>query len=97
LYAEISNIYIDFGEIIFKYMLIILCCIIYLFFRTKACLYVSDLSKKDHRILKAKSRLYEWNLITVAVFYSLPVIQLVFTSQKVKNNLLFLFPTNYKN
>lgn len=59
---------------------------IYLFFffcRTKACLYVSDLSKKDHRILKAKSRLYVWNLITVAVFYSLPVIQLVFTSQKV--------------
>ncbi|XP_025405306.1 SID1 transmembrane family member 1-like [Sipha flava] len=53
--------------------------------RTKACLNVSDLSKKDHRILKAKSRLYLWNLITVAVFYSLPVIQLVFTSQKVLN------------
>nr|QEI10617.1 SID1 [Myzus persicae] len=54
--------------------------------RTKACLYVSDLSKKDHRILKAKSSLYVWNLITVAVFYSLPVIQLVFTSQKVMLN-----------
>ncbi|CAI6349746.1 unnamed protein product [Macrosiphum euphorbiae] len=53
--------------------------------RTKTCLYVSDLSKKDHRILKAKSNLYVWNLITVAVFYSLPVIQLVFTSQKMLN------------
>ncbi|VVC31854.1 Hypothetical protein CINCED_3A010771 [Cinara cedri] len=53
--------------------------------RTKTCLYVSDLSKKDYRILKAKSRLYLWNLITVAVFYSLPVIQLVFTFQKVLN------------
>lgn len=60
-------------------------------FRTKACLYVSDLSKKDHRILKAKSRLYVWNLITVAVFYSLPVIQLVFTSQKVRNPYLLCF------
>jgi flagellar biosynthesis protein FliR len=59
-----------------------------IFFRTKACLNVSDLSKKDHRILKAKSRLYLWNLITVAVFYSLPVIQLVFTSQKVNHILL---------
>ncbi|XP_050440508.1 SID1 transmembrane family member 1-like [Adelges cooleyi] len=53
--------------------------------RTKSCLYVSDLAKKDYRILKAKSRLYLWNLITVAVFYSLPVIQLVFTYQKVLN------------
>ncbi|XP_050526064.1 SID1 transmembrane family member 1-like isoform X2 [Daktulosphaira vitifoliae] len=53
--------------------------------RTKSCLYVSDLAKKDYRILQAKSRLYLWNLITVAVFYSLPVIQLVFTYQKVLN------------
>lgn len=66
----------------------IACSLLVKFFRTKACLYVSDLSKKDHRILKAKSRLYVWNLITVAVFYSLPVIQLVFTSQKVNNLLL---------
>lgn len=65
-------------------------------FRTKACLYVSDLSKKDHRILKAKSRLYLWNLITVAVFYSLPVIQLVFTSQKVRL-ICYAFFKNYFN
>lgn len=62
-----------------------------IFCRTKACLYVSDLSKKDHRILKAKSTLYLWNLITVAVFYSLPVIQLVFTSQKVNDFIFYKY------
>lgn len=38
---------------------------------------------KNHRRLNSKSKLYLWNLITVAVFYSLPVVQLVFTFQKV--------------
>lgn len=55
----------------------------FLFFRTKKCLHVSDLSMKNHKRLNSKSKLYLWNLITVAVFYSLPVVQLVFTFQKV--------------
>lgn len=54
-------------------------------FRTKTDLYVSDLARKDSRILRQKSLLYLWNLLTVAVFYSLPVIQLVITYQLVLN------------
>ncbi|KAI5745333.1 hypothetical protein M8J76_010178 [Diaphorina citri] len=46
-------------------------------FRTKTFLFVSDLSRKEHRVLSAKAQLYFWNLITVAIFYSLPVVQLV--------------------
>ncbi|KAL1462447.1 hypothetical protein WDU94_014281 [Cyamophila willieti] len=55
-------------------------------FRAKPYLFVSDLSKKDHRILAGKAKLYYWNLITVAIFYSLPVVQLVLTYQKVLND-----------
>ncbi|XP_075216788.1 SID1 transmembrane family member 2-like [Lycorma delicatula] len=47
------------------------------------CVY--DLSKEAHEVLRAKSNLYFWNLLTIAIFYSLPVIQLVFTYQKVLN------------
>ncbi|XP_074653774.1 SID1 transmembrane family member 1-like isoform X2 [Tubulanus polymorphus] len=49
----------------------------------KTLLYVSDLARKDRRILAKKYKLYHWNLITIAIFYGLPVIQLVITYQKV--------------
>ncbi|KAK3849492.1 hypothetical protein Pcinc_043754, partial [Petrolisthes cinctipes] len=52
-------------------------------FRTKTFLYVSDLARKDMRVLTRKSQLYIWGLFTVAIFYAVPVIQLVITYQKV--------------
>ncbi|KAJ9594365.1 hypothetical protein L9F63_014207, partial [Diploptera punctata] len=54
-------------------------------FRTKTILTVMDLARKNHQILRKKSQLYLWNLLTVAVFYSLPVVQLVITYQYVLN------------
>ncbi|XP_033115413.1 SID1 transmembrane family member 1-like isoform X2 [Anneissia japonica] len=54
-------------------------------YRTKAVLFVSDLSRKDPKLMRMKYRLYHWNLITIAVFYALPVIQLVVTYQTVLN------------
>ncbi|XP_064650536.1 SID1 transmembrane family member 1-like isoform X3 [Lineus longissimus] len=51
--------------------------------RTKTILYVSDLARKDRKHLSKKYKLYHWNLITIAIFYGLPVIQLVITYQKV--------------
>lgn len=42
-----------------------------------------DMARKDPRILRKKSQMYLWNLLTVAVFYCLPVVQLVFTYQQV--------------
>ncbi|XP_030059770.1 SID1 transmembrane family member 1 [Microcaecilia unicolor] len=53
--------------------------------RTKTFLYVSDLSRKDRRIISKKYKIYLWNIITIAVFYALPVIQLVVTYQTVVN------------
>ncbi|KAM6987267.1 SID1 transmembrane family member 2 isoform 2-T2 [Tautogolabrus adspersus] len=53
--------------------------------RTKKFLYVSDLSRKDKRILSKKYQIYFWNIATIAVFYALPVIQLVITYQTVVN------------
>jgi hypothetical protein len=44
-----------------------------------------DMARKDPRILRKKSQMYLWNLLTVAVFYSLPVVQLVFTYQLVSD------------
>uniref|UniRef100_A0A7N9IB93 SID1 transmembrane family member 1 n=1 Tax=Macaca fascicularis TaxID=9541 RepID=A0A7N9IB93_MACFA len=49
--------------------------------RTKMFLYLSDLSRKDRRIVSKKYKIYFWNIITIAVFYALPVIQLVITYQ----------------
>nr|CAD7587558.1 unnamed protein product [Timema genevievae] len=51
---------------------------------TKQFLSVADLARKDPRVLRKKSQLYLWNLLTVAVFYSLPVVQLVLTYQLEK-------------
>ncbi|XP_061494175.1 SID1 transmembrane family member 1 isoform X1 [Rhineura floridana] len=53
--------------------------------RTKILLYLSDLSRKDRRIVSKKYNIYFWNIITIAVFYALPVIQLVITYQTVVN------------
>uniref|UniRef100_A0A8C0ICG1 SID1 transmembrane family member 1 n=1 Tax=Bubo bubo TaxID=30461 RepID=A0A8C0ICG1_BUBBB len=47
-------------------------------------LYLSDLSRKDRRIVSKKYKIYFWNIITIAVFYALPVIQLVITYQTVR-------------
>lgn len=44
---------------------------------------MTDLSRKGHQVLSGKSKLYFWNLITIGIFYSLPVAQLVLTYQKV--------------
>lgn len=44
-----------------------------------------DLARKNPRILRKKSQLYLWNLLTVAVFYSLPVVQLVITYQQASD------------
>ncbi|XP_076239058.1 SID1 transmembrane family member 1 [Calliopsis andreniformis] len=51
--------------------------------RTKLVLSVCDLARKDPNILRHKSRLYLYYLITVAIFYTLPVVQLVITYQHV--------------
>jgi hypothetical protein len=56
-----------------------------LFYRTKSIVTLMDLARKDSRILRKKSQLYLWNLLTVAVFYSLPVVQLVITYQLVSD------------
>ncbi|XP_007905501.1 SID1 transmembrane family member 2 isoform X1 [Callorhinchus milii] len=53
--------------------------------RTKKYLYVSDLARKDKRVLSKKYKIYFWNIATIAVFYALPVIQLVITYQTVVN------------
>ncbi|XP_023976045.1 SID1 transmembrane family member 1 isoform X4 [Physeter macrocephalus] len=53
--------------------------------RTKMFLYLSDLSRKDRRIVSKKYKIYFWNIITIAVFYALPVIQLVITYQTILN------------
>jgi dsRNA-gated channel SID-1 len=52
-------------------------------FRTKTFLFVSDLARKHHLLLAKKSMMYHWNLLTIAIFYGLPVIQLVVTYQQV--------------
>ncbi|XP_060744538.1 SID1 transmembrane family member 2 isoform X3 [Tachysurus vachellii] len=53
--------------------------------RTKKYLCVSDLARKDKRVLSKKYQIYFWNISTIAVFYALPVIQLVITYQTVVN------------
>lgn len=57
-------------------------------FMSKPEIFLSDLAKKDPRVLSRKSYLYLYNVLTVAVFYGLPVMQLVFTYQKVLSFML---------
>ncbi|CAK9831549.1 SID1 transmembrane family member 1 [Anthophora retusa] len=51
--------------------------------RTKRVISVCDLARKNPKILMHKSRLYLFYLLTIAIFYTLPVIQLVITYQHV--------------
>ncbi|XP_027267846.1 SID1 transmembrane family member 2 isoform X5 [Cricetulus griseus] len=53
--------------------------------RTKQYLCVADLARKDKRVLRKKYQIYFWNIATIAVFYALPVVQLVITYQTVVN------------
>ncbi|XP_053621896.1 SID1 transmembrane family member 1-like [Plodia interpunctella] len=46
---------------------------------------VANLARCRPRVLSARSRLYLWNVLTVAVFYTLPVVQLVVTYQLMLN------------
>nr|WJM99465.1 SID1 transmembrane family member 1-like protein [Ips calligraphus] len=46
---------------------------------------LSDLARKPPTVLVKKSYLYLYNVLTVALFYGLPVVQLVFTYQTVLN------------
>ena len=54
-------------------------------YRTKQRLHLSDLARKCPEKSSQKSFVYQWNLITIATFYGLPVIQLVVTYQNVLN------------
>ncbi|XP_013185450.1 SID1 transmembrane family member 1 [Amyelois transitella] len=46
---------------------------------------VANLARCRPRVLSARSKMYLWNVLTVAVFYTLPVIQLVITYQLMLN------------
>lgn len=54
-------------------------------FLRKPVIYLSDLARKHPKVLIRKTYLYLYNVITVAVFYGLPVVQLVFIYQYVVN------------
>ncbi|KAJ8035361.1 SID1 transmembrane family member 1 [Holothuria leucospilota] len=54
-------------------------------YRSRVHLFLSDTTRQDDRVLEHKVRKYPWNLVTVAVFYALPVVQLVITYQIVVN------------
>nr|XP_022322232.1 SID1 transmembrane family member 1-like [Crassostrea virginica] len=54
-------------------------------FRTKTELFVYDLSRKKYKKQARNYAIYWRNLLTIAIFYGLPVLQLVFTYQKVLN------------
>ncbi|XP_018574212.1 SID1 transmembrane family member 1 isoform X2 [Anoplophora glabripennis] len=47
--------------------------------------YLTDLARKDPRVLKQKSYLYLYNVLTIAIFYGLPVVQLVIAYQRILN------------
>ena len=52
---------------------------------SKKSIYVSDLARMSPKRHAKKASLYKWNVITMAIFYGLPVIQLVITYQDVTN------------
>ncbi|RUS79414.1 hypothetical protein EGW08_012827 [Elysia chlorotica] len=54
-------------------------------FRTKTALFVSDLARKKRSKLAKIYKTFYWNLLTIAIFYGLPVVQLVITYQRVLN------------
>ncbi|KAL1501477.1 hypothetical protein ABEB36_006791 [Hypothenemus hampei] len=47
--------------------------------------YLTDLARLNPKVLTKKTYLYFYNVLTVAVFYGLPVVQLVIIYQKVLN------------
>lgn len=49
--------------------------------------YLIDLARKHPNELKKGSYLYLYNVLTVALFYALPVVQLVITYQRVSLQL----------
>nr|SVE89412.1 EOG090X0A5X [Daphnia sinensis] len=54
--------------------------------RTKPFLFLADLSHKGSRFHGKKSQRYMWNLLIVAIFYALPVLQLVIIYKKIVND-----------
>ncbi|XP_075988599.1 SID1 transmembrane family member 1-like isoform X2 [Anticarsia gemmatalis] len=54
-------------------------------YRLGGKLCVANLARCRPRVLSARSKMYLWNVLTVAVFYTLPVIQLVVTYQRLLN------------
>ncbi|CAB3233590.1 unnamed protein product [Arctia plantaginis] len=54
-------------------------------YRLGGRLCVANLARCRPRVLSARSKMYLWNVLTVAVFYTLPVIQLVVTYQRLLN------------
>ncbi|XP_059480473.1 SID1 transmembrane family member 1-like [Neocloeon triangulifer] len=48
--------------------------------------FVSDMSRSGSVELRRSAQKYLWNILTVATFYGLPVVQLVITYQRVLNN-----------
>ncbi|OWR45910.1 sid-1 protein2 [Danaus plexippus plexippus] len=54
-------------------------------FRVDGRLCVAHLARCRPRVLSSRSRMYLWGVLTVAVFYTLPVIQLVVTYQRLLN------------
>ncbi|KAG8202122.1 hypothetical protein JTE90_010483 [Oedothorax gibbosus] len=53
--------------------------------RTKTIVFVSDLARKNDKYLSDRTKVYSWNLLTIAIFYGLPVIQLVYINQRFVN------------
>ncbi|XP_055927089.1 SID1 transmembrane family member 1-like isoform X1 [Argiope bruennichi] len=53
--------------------------------RTKTVLFVSDLARKKEKYLSDRTKVYSWNLLTIAIFYGLPVVQLVYINQRIVN------------
>jgi len=51
--------------------------------RATTTISVACMAKKNPRVLAKKTQMYLWTLFTVAIFYALPVVQLVFTYQNV--------------
>lgn len=53
--------------------------------RSRLPLHVADLARKRPDELRHGNRLFSWHLVTVAIFYGVPVVQLVVTYQKILN------------
>ncbi|XP_062499505.1 SID1 transmembrane family member 1-like [Corticium candelabrum] len=54
--------------------------------KTGESIVVSDLSRDDRKLTSSKYRQYAWTLLTVALFYGLPAVQLVIAYQLTLNH-----------